>query len=227
MSHSKASGSDVLRIEIPAKPRKRPRQMRSVALVDALKITGRQILEREGRHALTVVNLSERSGVAASSIYEYYPTMESLIAAIFIDYRTEARREIVRHIIALPQSAGLLEGLLSLMRFGLTALGTWARVDPEFNLKATYYEELVRLDLVKADHFLSAVALPALMDKFADEVVVRDRERAAFLAHHLVLAIPRATLLGRPQDLDKPDTALLIARMLHALLTQSEDASES
>ncbi|MEJ8858805.1 TetR family transcriptional regulator [Variovorax robiniae] len=215
-----------MRIEVPAKPRKRPRQMRSVALVQALKQTGREILDREGRDALSVQSLSERSGVAVSSIFEYFPTMESFIAAIFNDYRSEARREVVEHIAALPRSAGLFEGIVSLLRFGLVAMQKWAQVDPEFNLKSTYYEELVRLELVKSEHFWSAVAMPALMEKFSDEVLVRDREKAAFLAHHVLLAIPRAIVLGRPQYLGEQDTPLLIARMLYALMTTPGDASD-
>ncbi|MDM0117436.1 helix-turn-helix domain-containing protein [Variovorax sp. J22R133] len=227
MTRAKPSGSDIVRIEVPAQPRKRPRQTRSVALVEALKQSGREILDGEGRDALTVQNLSERSGVAVSSIYEYFPTMESLIAAIFNDYRRDARREVVEHIAALPPSAGLFEGIVSLLRFGLAALERWAQVDPEFNLKATYYEELVRLELVKSEHFWSAVAMPALMEKFADEVLVRDREKAAFLAHHVLLAIPRAIVLGRPQYLGEPDTPVLIARMLHALLTTPGESRDS
>lgn len=221
----KPAPHEVVTIEVPARPRKRPRQTRSVALVEALKAAGREILEREGREALTVQNLSARAGVAVSSIYEYYPAMESLVAAIYHDYRGEARRDVVEHIMALPPSAGLFEGLLSLLRFGNAALQKWARVDPAFNLKATYYEELVRLDLVKSENFWSAVAMPALMRRFADEVRVRDREKAAFLAHHAVLALPRAVMLGRPHYLAEPDTPLLIAHMLYALLTAPGEAS--
>ena len=222
MATSRYPDRETVRIAVPPKPRKQPRQTRSVALVDALKATGREILERDGSDALTVQNLSDRSGVAVSSIYEYFPAMESLIAAIYNDYRSEARREVVRHIADLPPSAGLFEGILSLLRFGTAALRHWARVDPEFNLKATYYEELVRLDLVKSESFWSAVAMPALMEKFSDEVRVHDREKAAFLAHHVLLAIPRAIVLGRPHYLDEQDTPLLIARMLYALLTGTD-----
>ncbi|MCA0244585.1 MAG: TetR/AcrR family transcriptional regulator [Proteobacteria bacterium] len=209
----------VVHIEVPARPRKRPRQTRSVALVEALKTTGRAILEQQGRAALTLVELSERSGVAASSIYEYFPTIESLVAAIYTDYRSESRRDVLRHIEALPPSTGLYEGLLSMLRFGTQAVQKWARVDPAFNLKATWFEELVRLNLVESENFWSAVAMPALMEKFAAEVLVRDREKAAFLAHHVLLAVPRAIVLGRPQYLGEADTPALIARMLHALLT--------
>ncbi|AMO24106.1 hypothetical protein GCM10027034_17380 [Ramlibacter solisilvae] len=218
MTRPKSSAHEV-RIEVPARPRKRPSQKRSVALVEALKATGRAILEREGRKALTLQDLSDRSGVAVSSIYEYFPTIESLIAAIYNDYRTEARRELLAHIDSLPSSARLFDGILSTLRYATETLQQWARIDPEFNLKSTYYEELVRLDLVKTDNFWSAVVMPALMKKFADEVLVRDPQKAAFLAHHVLLAVPRAMVLGRPQYLGEEDTPLLIARMLYALLT--------
>ena len=78
MTRSKQQADEVVRIEVPARPRKRPRQMRSVALVEALKATGRELLEGHGREGLTVQELSERSGVAVSSIYEYYPTLTEL-----------------------------------------------------------------------------------------------------------------------------------------------------
>jgi hypothetical protein len=41
-------GHDVIHVAVPASPRKRPRQGRSIALVDALKKAGWDILERNG-----------------------------------------------------------------------------------------------------------------------------------------------------------------------------------
>jgi len=46
-----------------------------------------------------------------------------------------------------------------------------------------------------------------------------DREKAAFLGYQMLVAIPRAMVLGRPEYLGQADTTLMIARMLHALLT--------
>src|SRR5262245_52051409 len=185
----KPGNPDVVHIAVPARPRKRPRQSRSIVLVDALKKTGSEILEKEGRGALTVQNLSDRSGVAVSSIYEYFPAIESLIAAVFDDYRTEARRELVRHVESLPPATTLFDGILSMLQFGNAVLQGLARIDPAFHVKSTYYAELVRLDLVKSEHFWSAIAMPALMSRFSDEVVVKDREKAAFLGYQMLVAI--------------------------------------
>ncbi|GLZ84288.1 hypothetical protein Pres01_03390 [Metapseudomonas resinovorans] len=218
-SRGGSANDNALRVEVPARPRKLPKQARSVALVDALKAAGRDILEREGREALSIYRLSDYSGVAISSIYEYFPTIESLVGAIFEDFRAATRLEAIASIQALPASATLYDGIEGLLRTGLMALHRWMRIDSELSLKAAYYGELVRLEIVKPERFWISTVIPALVERFSDEVLVRDREKAGFLAYQAVTALPRALLIERPEYLVEPDTVRLLARMLHALLT--------
>lgn len=216
------SAHDNVLVELPAKPRKRPKQARSVALVDALKLAGRDILEREGREALSVYRLSDYSGVAISSIYEYFPTIESLIGAIFEDYRADARSEVIVSIQALPPSATLYDGIEMLLQTGLKALHRWLLIDSQLSIKAAYYGELVRLEIVKPERFWISMVVPALVERFSAEVVVHDREMAGFLAYQAVTALPRALLIEKPEYLLEADTVRLLARMLHALLTTTD-----
>lgn len=212
-----------VQVEIPAQPRKEPRQARSIALVTAVKQTGRQILESEGREALNAMRLAEDSGVAISSIYEYFPTMEALIAAIFDDYRTEARTELFADIMALPLGATLLDGILLALRAVLAAHHKKTLFDPAFSVRSTHYDELVRLDVVKAKQLWTTTASSALMKRFASEIRVKDLEKAEFLVYQTLTALPRAILLERPGYLTDADTPKLMARMLHALLTDPGD----
>lgn len=218
-SRGKPGCDNVLQVELPAKPRKRPKQARSVALVDALKKAGRDILETDGREALSIYRLSDYSGVAISSIYEYFPTIESLVAAIFDDYRADTRLDAIASIQALPPSATLYDGLEVLLRTGLAALHRWMQIDSELSIKTVYYGELVRLEIVKPERFWISIVIPALVERFSDEVRVRDREKAGFLAYQAVTALPRALLIEKPEYLLEEDTVRLLARMLHALLT--------
>ena len=219
----KAADHDVVHVEVPASPRKSPRQARSIVMVDALKKTGWEILEKEGSKALTVQRVAERSGVAVSSIYEYFPTMESLIAAIFTDYRMQARKELLETIRTLPPTARLFDGILVAMQYGLQTLHKWSKIDSDMSIKSAYFDELVRLDLVKPRNFWSAVVIPALLERFPDEIIVRDREKAVFLAHQTVLSLPRAIVLEKPEYLADPDTPILLARTLHALLAANTE----
>jgi AcrR family transcriptional regulator len=209
-------------LELPARPRKQPKQARSVALVDALKTAGREILEGEGREALSIYRLSDYSGVAISSIYEYFPTIESLIGAIFEDYRADTRLQVIANIHALPASATLYDGIEMILRTGLAALHRWLQVDSELSIKAVYYGELVRLEIVKPERFWISMVIPALVQRFSDQVLVRDRDKAGFLAYQAVTALPRALLIEKPDYLLQDDTVRMLARMLHALLTTTD-----
>ncbi|MEG0858176.1 MAG: TetR/AcrR family transcriptional regulator [Pseudomonas sp.] len=209
-------------VELPARPRKQPKQARSVALVEALKTAGREILEGEGREALSIYRLSDYSGVAISSIYEYFPTIESLIGAIFEDYRADARLQVIASIDALPASATLYDGIEIILRTGLSALHRWMQVDSEQSIKAAYYGELVRLEIVKPERFWISMVIPALVQRFSDQVLVRDREKAGFLAYQAVTALPRALLIEKPHYLIEDTTVRMLARMIHALLTTQD-----
>ncbi|WP_422418452.1 TetR/AcrR family transcriptional regulator [Pseudomonas sp. GZD-222] len=215
-------GHDNVVVELPARPRKQPKQARSVALVEALKTAGREILEGEGREALSIYRLSDYSGVAISSIYEYFPTIESLIGAIFEDYRANARLQVIASIDALPASATLYDGIEIILRTGLSALHRWMQVDSEQSIKTAYYGELVRLEIVKPERFWISIVIPALVQRFSDQVLVRDREKAGFLAYQAVTALPRALLIEKPHYLIEETTVLMLARMIHALLTTQD-----
>jgi len=219
--------AETLQVAVPARPRKRPRQERSVILVDALKKAGWEILEKEGRDALSLERLSVRVGVAVSSIYEYFPTMESLVVAIFDDFRAKARRRLVEEIQELPPSTKLLDGIMLLLDIGIPMLHRWVQLDREMFVKSSQYDELVRLDLVKPDQYWTSMATDALMERFPDEVLARNRAKARFMVFHAILALPRAMALMRPEYLLEPDTKVLLARMLHALLTTGEGDSVS
>lgn len=204
---------------MPPQPRKQPRQARSIALVEALKQAGRQILEEEGREALTALRLADVSGVAISSIYEYFPAMESLIAAVFEDYRREAGEQLLAAIDDLPEQATLFDGLLLVLRLGLAVHHRKSCLDPDFSERVTRYDELVRLELVESRQCWSAGATPALFERFAAEIRVKDHEKARFFMYQTLLTLPRAMRLERPHYLMEDESATMLARMLHGLLT--------
>ncbi|MCY1440629.1 Bacterial regulatory protein, tetR family [compost metagenome] len=222
MTHKNIEDDCVLKVEIPAQPRKAPRQARSVALVTALKQAAREIIENEGRDALNTAHLAAYAGVGISSIYEYFPTMEALIAAIFDDYRAQARTELFAGIMALPPDASLLDGILLALRAVLASHRKKTLLDPVFCVRSTHYDELVRLDVVKAKQLWTTTASSALMKRFASEVRVKDREKAEFLVFQTLTALPRAILLEKPDYLTDEETPRMMARMLYALLTDPD-----
>ena len=67
----------------PPAPRKKPRQVRSQATVDAIVDACLQLLERGDPDQITTNSISERSGVAKGSLYQYFPDKDAIVAAVF------------------------------------------------------------------------------------------------------------------------------------------------
>jgi len=222
MNRQHAAGTTdrrVIRLAIPSGLRKHPRQARSVRLVETLKHAAREILEEDGRMALSVTALAQRARIAPSSIYKYFPSMDDLIAAVFDGHRMEYRQRLLDGIAALPPESTLYDGIVLVLEIGIELLRKWSRIDPAFNVKAAHYDELVRLNLIKPDAFWTLQVTPALLARFAGEIRVQDPAKAQFLVYQTLMGMPRAMVLERPDSLTDPQTPHMLARMLCALLT--------
>lgn len=63
-------------------PRKRPRQARSAATVDAILEAAARILETRGPDGYTTNAVAELAGVSIGSLYQYFPNKEALVGAL-------------------------------------------------------------------------------------------------------------------------------------------------
>lgn len=68
--------------KIALKPRKKPRQARSQATVDAIFEATIQVLLRDGLPRLTTIRVAERAGASVGTLYQYYPHKEALLFAV-------------------------------------------------------------------------------------------------------------------------------------------------
>ncbi|MET0380103.1 MAG: TetR/AcrR family transcriptional regulator, partial [Spongiibacteraceae bacterium] len=68
------------------KPRRVPRQCRSRILVDSIKQACLKLMTEEPRAALTATRIADVTGVTIGSLYQYFPSVDAIIAAIFEDH---------------------------------------------------------------------------------------------------------------------------------------------
>jgi AcrR family transcriptional regulator len=66
------------------RPRKMPRQGRSVETVRAIVEAAARILEQDGLGGFTTNAVAERAGVSIGSLYQYFPGKEALIGALIV-----------------------------------------------------------------------------------------------------------------------------------------------
>ncbi len=75
-------------------PRKKPRQERSRATVDAILQAAAYILVKRGWPALTTNAVAERAGVNIASLYQFFPTKEAIVAELERRHIAETRAKI-------------------------------------------------------------------------------------------------------------------------------------
>jgi len=63
-------------------PRKRPRQARAAATFDAILEAAARILEKDGLDSVNTNAVAELAGVSIGSLYQYFPTKESILAEL-------------------------------------------------------------------------------------------------------------------------------------------------
>jgi AcrR family transcriptional regulator len=97
-------------------PRKEPRQARARMLVDSILIAAEQ-LSRAGVESWSTNHVAERAGVSIGSIYQYFPSKESLVSALYTRLRT-ARLDAFADALAAGErvTRALLDGPLELER---------------------------------------------------------------------------------------------------------------
>lgn len=76
--------------------RKRPRQGRSAATVEAIIEAAARILETSGLPAFNTNAVADKAGVSIGSLYQYFPAKEALLAALIRRKRAELIADIER-----------------------------------------------------------------------------------------------------------------------------------
>lgn len=89
-------------------PRRKPRQARSQATVEAILDAAARVFARSGYAATTTNHVARKAGVSIGSLYEYFPSKEALLVALTERHVDEAERELTALFAALPARAGAL-----------------------------------------------------------------------------------------------------------------------
>ena len=97
------------------KMRKKPRQARAVATIEAILEAAAQILQKEGEEALTTAKVADRAGVSIGSLYQYFPNKEAVLLALIRREREAIGAEVARKIAESEPKSGedLVRGVIS------------------------------------------------------------------------------------------------------------------
>lgn len=202
-------------------PRKIPKQQRSIALVDALKETCLHILRTEGAKALTVSRLAEESGVAITSIYEYFPNIESVVAAVLRNTREQLIRDNLDALETSAAQTSLYEYLLHAIRNSIHIRQSLARLHREiYERHIDEFDPPTQVLLEGMDDIDEPrPSVRRVIEQFRDEITFPDLDEAAYMTIRFLQVATRTMVLERNLLEIEPDMDHRIAHTLHSMLT--------
>jgi AcrR family transcriptional regulator len=182
--------------EIPTtNPRRRPRQARAQATVDAIIKATARVLVDEGYDRASTNRIAQAAGVSIGSLYQYFPSKEALVSAL-VETHQGRMREALDRSLSLSTPAELAERARLLVHGMIAAY----RTDPQ--LHHVLCQEVPKVgDLQKVYGFEQHLAEVCRRHLFAagERTRMTDIDRAVFLLVNAVPSVVRAAIQADPQ----------------------------
>jgi AcrR family transcriptional regulator len=200
-------------------PRKRPRQDRSRALVEAIVEAAAKVLAQQGRDAVTTNAIAIRAGVSIGSLYQYFPNVEAILAAVADQHLHQVNDRIASDDLRDTTS------LADASRRIIAALFAAHRIDPALHLALA--SELGTAPMSRGARALQPVAQTAvavlfqgLPQSIRSEARCRDYALAVDVVAEITHALAHAAI-GRPDQ-----GSLLEGEAEHIVLSYLQSAPQ-
>lgn len=216
--------NDPTSLHLAPRPKKTPKQGRSVHLVAAIREACLRILDSEGVDALTTNRIAEVAGVGVSSVYQYFPNKEAILAAVYDDLLAREGAALnAPDGAAQPQASP--QALQFLIQRGIDQRRRFLRLAPDFYRK--YHREFQLAARFGADTpeqgLHRAMAAAGIMFEQLGEALRVPNDRVAqFLFIRGVGAIIDRAAEEEPDLLDDPDFHAALTDMVTGYLLRRE-----
>lgn len=174
--------------------RKRPRQERSKATVDALLEATAQVLVREGYDKTSTNRVAERAGVSVGSVYQYFPNKEALVGELVDRYSRMIMDLVLERLVALADeppevvAPALVRVMVDIKQQDPKLARVLREQIPRVGRMQRYERQLT--DIVEG--------VTAYLERWRDQLRHEDVAAAAFFAVHTVDAATHAGVTSTP-----------------------------
>jgi AcrR family transcriptional regulator len=175
-------------------PRRRPRQARAQATVDAIVKATARVLVEEGYDRASTNRIAHAAGVSIGSLYQYFPSKEALVAAL-----VESHQSRMRDALDLALAGGAPVTLEARARLVVRGMMAAYRIDPQ--LHHVLCQEVPKVgELKKVYGFEQHLAEVCRRELFSasEHIRLNDVDRGVFLIVNAVPSVVRASIQGDP-----------------------------
>lgn len=212
----------------PPKPRKLPKQSRSLMLVRAIQEACLKILEEEGPDKLTTQRIADVAGVNIASVYQYFPNKEAVLAQVFeeeVARLTQAAAEDFIRIQELSEQS--FEGTLAeIIRIEARQLSQLYRMNPDFYLQYQHSFDVNR----RINQLTQSLSNPSweswfvqFLEQYRHRLRKGDLRIMGFLARNSLENSLQAAVSEQPDLLEQEIFQMELLRLLLNYLLKDDD----
>jgi len=209
----------------PQQPRRRPRQARSHAIVEAIYDACERILVSEGPAALNTNRIAEVAGVNVASVYRYFPNKEAIVAELY-ERHLAAYAELLDGLygradeidaFTLEETMSFLVDAVADLHLRLLGLDAdfYRKNEDRFDLAARFWPRGERRWIEQVTSWIREV-----LERHAARLRVEDLDRASFLVARTVTSVFRAAVRDAPHHVTSPGFRDDVIAMLLGLLVR-------
>ena len=174
--------------------------------MDALVEATARILVREGFDKASTNRIAEVAGVSVGSLYQYFPSKESLVAAV-MERHNQQIMQVVRGELAKAATQPIEQGVRTLVAVAVKA----HRIDPKLHrVLAEQIPRVGRLEKVETFNRGNQALFRNYLESRRDELSVDNLELASFVCVTSIEAVTHNAVLHHPKMLSDETTEALI-----------------
>jgi AcrR family transcriptional regulator len=196
-------------------PRREPRQERSRALVESILDAASEKLVEAGFEGMGMLGLAERAGVSPGSLYQYFPSKESVVAAL-LERQSQKELEWVGRAMAEARPSSVMEAIAA----AVGGLLSFKAQDPKLQKAlAEAVGRLGRYDDLAERGRAAAARLKALLAPLHRSVPGGpDLDTLVFVVGNAIHSLTHEGVLARPPTLDDRVLAREVMRLVRGYL---------
>jgi AcrR family transcriptional regulator len=196
-----------------ATPRKRPRQERSQATVQAILTASTHILTEAGYDHFTTNKVAERAGVSIGSLYQYFPNKESLLLALAEHHAHEVVQLAQHHLVGIGDRP-IPEVLQQIIKAAIAAHTVNPKLHRVLHEQVSHSDVMRQLDQVKN-------LLRSFLSERCDQLQPENLDLTVFIIERTIRGLIHGAAIDHPEFLKTGELEQELVTLLSTYLIKS------
>ena len=192
----------------PATPRKRPKQERSQATVQAILTATAHILTEEGYNHFTTNKVAERAGVSIGSLYQYFPNKDSLLLAL-AEHHADQMVQLAKDHLEEVGDRSIPEFIRQIVKAAIAAHAVNPKLHRVLHEQVPHSQVMRQFDPAKMENLLRS-----FLEERCDQLQPKNLDLTVFIVERTIRGLIHGAMTEHPEflktkELEEELTSLL------------------